>query len=78
MTYLISYTVFLVPYALQIANSHLDLKNLEGTVKFGVYSPTSLTGPRTTGAPAKGYMCHVRCPHLPPVPTKEPTSPLPH
>ena len=26
MTYLISYTVFLVPYALQIANSHLDLK----------------------------------------------------
>ena len=53
MTYPISCTVFLAPYALQIANSRLDLKNLEDTVKLGVYSPTSLTGPRTTGAPAQ-------------------------
>ena len=53
LTYLISCTVFLAPYALQIANSRLDLKNLEDTVKLGVYSPTSLTGPRPTGAPAQ-------------------------
>ena len=53
LTYPISCTVFLAPYALQIANSRLDLKNLEDTVKLGVYSPTSLTGPRTTGAPAQ-------------------------
>ena len=53
LTYLISCTVFLAPDALQIANSRLDLKNLEDTVKLGVYSPTSLTGPRTTGAPAQ-------------------------
>ena len=53
MTYPISCTVFLAPYALQIANSRLDLKSPEDTVKLGVYSPTSLTGPRTTGAPAQ-------------------------
>ena len=41
LTYLISCTVFLAPYALQIANSRLDLKSLEDTVKLGVYSPTS-------------------------------------
>ena len=53
LTYLISCTVFLAPYALQLANSRLDLKSLEDTVKLGVYSPTSITGHRTTGAPAQ-------------------------
>ena len=53
LTYLISCTVFLAPYAPQIANSRLDLKSLEDTVKLGVYSPTSLTGPRTTGTPTQ-------------------------
>ena len=83
LTYLISCTVFLAPSTLQIANSRLDLKNLEDTVKLGVYSPTSLTGPRTTGAPAQEIhgnsisvtsVVHI----FPPLPTKEATLPLPH
>ena len=34
LTYLIPCTVFLAPYALQIANSCLNWKSLEDTVKF--------------------------------------------